>query len=86
MVALTQSVWDLTLDHPIEVGRVRLATLGDVGKFILALPETAKRHELWDAAAETVIEATKSGNTTRVPIVVHMALIMSGQDARSVRD
>jgi hypothetical protein len=85
MVALTQSVWDLTLDHPIEVGRVRLATLGDVGKYILALPETTQRHELWDAAAETVIEATKSGDTKRVSMVVHMALIMSGQDARSVR-
>jgi hypothetical protein len=75
------SVWDLPLDHPIEIehGDQRLATLGDVGTYVLALPEMVKRQELWQAAAETVLAAAKSGNTARVALVVQMAMTMSGQ-------
>jgi hypothetical protein len=87
MVALReQGSWDLPLDHPIEIEHSdqRLSTLGEVGAYILALPETVQRQELWHAAAETVLEAAKSGYTARVARVFRMAAIMSGQDARTV--
>ena len=87
MVALSeQGSWDLPLDRPIEIehGDQRLATLGEVGAYILALPETVQRQELWHAAAETVLEAAESGDTARVSIVFHMAALMSGQNARTV--
>jgi hypothetical protein len=57
-----------------------------VGAYILALPETVQRQELWDAAAETLLEAAKSGHTARVALVFHLAAIMSGQNARLVRE
>jgi hypothetical protein len=87
MVALSErSSWDLPLDRPIEIehGDQRLSTLGEVGAYILALPETLQRQELWRAAAETVLEAAKSGHTARVALVFRMAAIMSGQNARTV--
>jgi hypothetical protein len=87
MVALSeQSFWNLPLDHPIEVGHAdqRLATLGDVGTFILALPEALQQQQSWQAATETVLEAAKSGDTAPVTLVLHMALMLSGQNARSV--
>lgn len=87
MVALSeQDRWDLPLDRPIEIehGDQRLSTLGDVGAYILALPETVQCQELWHAAAETLLEAVKSGYTARVARVFRMAAIMSGQDARTV--
>jgi hypothetical protein len=90
MVALSKphGRWDLPLDHPIEVehGDQRLSTLGEVGAYILALPETVRRQELWNAAAETLLEAAKSGHTARVALVFRMAAIMSGQNARTVWD
>jgi hypothetical protein len=78
--------WNLPLNRPIEIehGDQRLATLGDVGAFILALPEKVKRQELWYAAAETVLEAAKSGHTARVALVFHLAATMSGQNSRTV--
>jgi hypothetical protein len=87
MVALSETKsWDLPLDRPIEIenGHQRLATLGEVGAYILALPETISRQELWHAAAETVLEAAMSGHTARVALVFQMAAIMSGQSARTV--
>jgi hypothetical protein len=87
MVALSeQRFWNRTLDHPIEIehGDQWLATLGDVGTFILALPETLKQQPSWQAATETVLEAAKSGDTGPVTIAVHFALILSGKSARSV--
>ncbi len=88
MVALSNKPgsWDLPLDRPIEVehGDRRLSTLGEVGAYILALPETVQRQELWNAAAETLLEAAKSGHTARVALVFRMAAIMSGQNARTV--
>ena|SRR5579862_866180 len=87
MVALTQKL-NLPLDHPIEIAPddQRLETLRDVGTYILALPETVKRQQWWRAAAEIVLEAAESGDTARVAFVVHLALIMSGQTARSVSE
>jgi hypothetical protein len=87
MVALSeQGSWNRLLDRPIEIeqGNRWLGTLADVGGYILDLPETVKRHELWEAAAEAVLEAAKSGDTGRVPLVFHMAALMSGQITRSV--
>ncbi len=88
MVALSKQngSWDLPLDRPIEVehGDRRLSTLGEVGAYILALPETVQRQELWNAAAETLLEAAKSGHTARVALVFRMAAIMSGRNARTV--
>ena len=87
MVALSErGSWNLPLDHPIEIehGDKRLATLGEVGAYILALPEAAQCQELWHAVAETVLEAAKSGHTARVALVFRMAAIMSGQKARTV--
>jgi hypothetical protein len=87
MFALSeQGSWDLPLDHPIEVehGDWRLSTLGEVGAYILGLPENVQRQELWRAAAEAVLEAAKSGHTARVALVFRMAAIMSGQNARTV--
>jgi hypothetical protein len=87
MVAMGgQGSWDLPLDRPIEIdhGDRQLSTLGEVGAYILALPETVQRQELWHAAAETVLEAAKSGRTARVARVFRMAAIMSGQNARTV--
>jgi hypothetical protein len=87
MVALSeQGNWNLPLNRPIELeyGEQRLATLGEVGAYILALPETLQRQELWHAAAETVLEALKSGRTARVALVFRLAAIMSGQNARTV--
>jgi hypothetical protein len=87
MVALReQSFWNLPLDHPIEIehGDRWLATLSDVGAFILDLPETLQQQHSWQAATETVLEAAKSGDTGPVTFAVHMALILSGQNARSV--
>jgi hypothetical protein len=89
MVALSeQGNWNLSLNRPIEIehDHQRLATLGDVGAFILALPEKVRRQELWHAAAETVLEAAESGHTARVAIVFRMAAIMSGQNIRTVRE
>jgi hypothetical protein len=86
MVALREQCWNLPLDHPIEVehGDQWLETLGDVGTFILNLPETLQRQRSWQAATETVLEAAKSGDTASVTIAIHMALMLSGQNARSV--
>jgi hypothetical protein len=87
MVALReQNFWNLPLDHPIEIehGDRCLRTLGDVGTFILALPETLQRQLSWQAATDTVLEAAKSGDTAPVTFAVHMALMLSGQNARSV--
>jgi hypothetical protein len=87
MVALSeQCSWDLPLDRPIEIGHggQRLSTLGEVGAYILALPKTLQSQELWHAAAETALEAAKSGRTARVARVFRMAAIMSGQNARTV--
>jgi hypothetical protein len=43
-----QGSWNRPLNRPIEIehGNRRLGTLADVGRYILALPETSKRHEL----------------------------------------
>jgi hypothetical protein len=78
--------WNLPLDRPIEIedGLQQLQTLGEVGAYILALPETVRRQELWQAAAKTVLEAAQSGHTGRVALVFHMAALMSGRAARSV--
>jgi hypothetical protein len=86
MVALSEQCWKLPLDHPIEVehGDQWLATLGDVGTFILNLPETMKGQHSWRVATATVLEAAKSGDTAPVTIAVHMALMLSGQNSRSV--
>jgi hypothetical protein len=86
MVASSERTWDLPLDRPIEIehGDQRLSTLGEVGAYILALPETMQSQELWRAAAETVLEAAKSGYTARVARVFRMAAIMSGHNARTV--
>ena len=87
MVALSeQGNWNLPLNRPIELehGKQRLATLGEVGAYILALPEALQRQELWHAAAETVLEARKSGHTARVALVFRMAATMSGQNVRTV--
>jgi hypothetical protein len=83
-----QGCWNLPLDTPIEIehGDHWLATLGEVGEYILSLPETMQRQELWEVAAETVLEAAESGDTARVTLVFHMAAMMSGQNARSVRE
>jgi hypothetical protein len=81
-----QSFWNLPLDHPIEIehGDRWLTTLGDVGTFILDLPQTLQQQDSWQAATETVLEAAKSGDTAPVTFAVHMALMLSGQNARSV--
>jgi hypothetical protein len=81
-----QSFWNLPLDHPIEIehGDRRLTTLGDVGTFILDLPEALQQQLSWQAATETVLEAARSGDTAPVAFAVHMALMLSGQNARSV--
>jgi hypothetical protein len=86
MVALSGECWNLPLDHLIEVeqGDQWLATLGDVGTFILDLPETLKGQRSWQAPTETVLDAAKSGDTASVTLAVHMALMLSGQTARSV--
>ncbi len=88
MVALsvgagTRSFWNLPLDLPIEVERgKRLATLGEVGEFILALPGALRQHEAWQTATNTVIEAGKSGDTAPVTRAVYMALILTRERAR----
>src|SRR5215469_6986973 len=75
-----RGIWNLALDHPIEAMRGRrLATLGDVGEFILALPEALRQHESWQSAAKTVLEAVKSGDTALVTRAVYMALVLSGE-------
>jgi len=86
VVSSEQGSWNLPLEHPIEIehGDKRLATLGEVGAYILALPEAVQCQELWHAAAETLLEAAKSGHTARVALVFRMAAIMSGQNARTV--
>jgi hypothetical protein len=79
----TGSVWNLRLDHPIEAGRRgSLRTLGDVGEFILALPDALRQHESWQSATKTVLEAVKSGDTGPVTRAVYMALILTGESAR----
>jgi hypothetical protein len=78
-----RSFWNLPLDHPIEAERGgRLVTLGDVGEFILALPEALRQHESWQSAAKTVLEAVKSRDTAPVTRAVYMALVLSGESAR----
>jgi hypothetical protein len=87
MVAVSEDrFWNLPLDRPIEIehGGQRLATLRDVGTFILALPETLKMQPSWQAATEAVLEAAQSGDIASVTIALHMALLLSGQNARSV--
>jgi hypothetical protein len=83
-----QGSWNRPLDRLIEIehGNRWLGTLADVGGYILALPETVKRHELWQAAAEAVLYAAESDNTTRVPVVFHMAALLSGQITRSASE
>ena len=74
------SAWKLPLDHPIEVERGgRLATLGDVGVFILALPDALKAHQSWKDAAEAVVAALSSRDTAPVTLAVYMALILTGE-------
>jgi hypothetical protein len=43
-----------------------------------------RRHHSWQAAIETVLEAARSGDVACVAFAVHMALMLSGQNARSV--
>lgn len=88
MVALsawagTRSIWNLPLDLPIEAERgQRLATLGEVGEFILALPDALRQHESWQSATKAVLEAAKSGDTALVSRAVYMALILTCESAR----
>jgi hypothetical protein len=86
VAASSQSFWNLALDHPIDIedGDRRLTTLGDVGTFILDLPEALQRQHSWQAATETVLEAAKTGDTASVTFAIHMALMLSGHNARSV--
>ncbi len=87
MVASSEDrFWHLPLDHPIEIEhRVPwLTTLGDVANFILALPEASKREPSWQAATGVVLEAARSGDTAPVTIAIHMALMLTGQNARSI--
>jgi hypothetical protein len=87
MGALTEDrFWHLPLDHPIEIEQRAhwLTTLGDVANFILDLPDTLKRHPSWQAATGVVLEAARSGDTAPVTMAIHMALMLSGQNARSV--
>ena len=78
-----RAIWNLPLDHPIAAGRGRrLATLGEVGEFILALPDALRQHESWQSAAKTVLEASKSRDTAPVTRAVYMALILTGESAR----
>lgn len=79
----TRSIWNLPLDHPIEAERGgRLATLGEVGQFLLALPDALRQRESWQRAVKTVLEAAKSGDTAPVTRAVYMALIVTGEKAR----
>ncbi len=88
MVALsvwagTRSIWNLPLDLPIEAERgERLATLGEVGEFILALPDALRQHESWQSATKTVLEAANSGDTALVTRAVYMALILTREGVR----
>jgi hypothetical protein len=86
VVSSEEAAWNLPLDCPIEIehGDRRLATLGEVGAYILSLPQSVQRQELWYAAAETLLEAAKSGHTARVAVVFRMAAIMSGRSTRTV--
>jgi hypothetical protein len=78
-----RAIWNLPLDHPIEAGRSdRLATLGEVGEFILALPDALRQHESWQSATKTVLEAAKSRDTAPVTRAVYMALILTGESTR----
>ena len=79
----TRSIWNLPLDHPIEAERGgRLATLGEVGQFLLALPDALRQRESWQRAVKTVLgrvpRAVVTGlaavlvrraGTTRMPVV-----------------
>jgi hypothetical protein len=87
MAALIEDrFWNEPLDRPIEIGQGDqcLATLGDVGTFILDLPEALQRQHAWRVVTEIVLEAAKSGDMAHVTMAVHMALMLSGQNARSV--
>jgi hypothetical protein len=87
MAALVEDrFWNERLDRPIEIGQGDqcLATLGDVGTFILDLPEALQRQQAWRDATEIVLEAARSGDMAPVAMAVHMALMLSGQNARSV--
>ena len=78
-----RGIWNLPLDHPIEAERGRrLATLADVGEFILALPQALRQHESWKSAAKTVLEAVKSRDTAPVTRAVYMALVLTSERAR----
>jgi hypothetical protein len=76
------NAWDLPLDHPIEVEGGRLVTLGDVGEFILALPEPLINTPVWLDATEAVLAAAESGNAMSAMLPVYMALILSGERCR----
>jgi hypothetical protein len=71
--------WDLPLDHPIEVEGGRLATLADVGAFILALPEPVRDAPIWVRATEALLAAAESGNAAPATLPIYMALILSGE-------
>jgi hypothetical protein len=76
------SAWDLPLDPPIEVEGGRLVTLGDVGAFILALPDPLKKTPAWLRATEAVLAAAESGDAAPAMLPVYMALILSGELSR----
>jgi hypothetical protein len=85
-VLIEDRFWDEPLDRPIEIGQGDqcLATLGDVGTFILDLPEALQRQHAWRVATDIVLEAARSGDLAPVTMAVHMALMLSGHNARSV--
>jgi hypothetical protein len=87
MAALIKDrIWDEPLDRPIEIGQGDqcLATLRDVGTFILDLPEAQQQQHAWRVVTDIVLEAARSGDLAPVAMAVHMALMLSGYNARSV--
>ncbi|MCP3465647.1 MULTISPECIES: hypothetical protein [unclassified Bradyrhizobium] len=61
---MTDRGWGRPFDDPIEVGRRKLVTLRDAGKYFAALPKAVHDAPAWQAAMEALILVAEQGGPT----------------------
>jgi hypothetical protein len=72
--------WSSKLAYPVTAkdGR-RLATLLDASQLILKLPPAVQERQVWQRAAELLIEAAEHGGSVEAATAqMHLALFLTG--------
>ena len=65
--------WSQPLPEPIMLGRRKGHSLGDVGKFLLGLPDERATKAAWQHVARTAMEAAYGGDLKRLSTAIKFA-------------